>query len=138
MAVMYKVAQFHDPKFCSNVQDYEQYALLYSKTVAEDVFSDDDTNVDQYVRLQYGGKVIFRKCAAWRTVKSSEITLGNRTIRELGLQKAHLGVESVQIQKSNWFSYQFNNSDISLKLTFIIGLLGFVCSILSFFLSLLG
>ena len=135
---MYKTVRYHDSMFCSNVRDYEQYALLYSKTVAEDVFSDDDTNIDQYVRIQYGGKVVFRKCAAWRTVKSGEVALGSRTIRELGLQKAQLGVESVSIQKSNWFMYQFNNSDISLKLTFIIGLLGFVCSILSFFLSLLG
>ena len=138
MNVMYKTVRYHDSIFCSNVSDYEQYALLYSKSIAEGVFSDDDTNIDQYVRIQYGGKVVFRKCAAWRTVKSGEVALGSRTIRELGLQKAQLGVESVSIQKSNWFMYQLNNSDVSQKLTFIMALLGFMSSILSLLISTLG
>lgn len=132
---MYKTVRLHDSTFCSNVNDFEQYALLYSKTIAEDVFSDDDTNIEQYVKIQYGSKIVFRKCAAWRTVKSGEVTLGCRTIRELGLRRAQLGEEQIRIQKSNWFMYQFNNSDLSQKLTFLMALLGFVSSIVSLLIS---
>ena len=128
---MQKVVRFHDAQICQNNQDYEQYAFLYSKSIAEEVFCNEELSIDAYVKISYGALTIYRKCAAWRTVKSGEISLGNRSIRELGLKNAQLGKVHVTVKKSNWFAYQLHNSDISLKVSFIVLLIGLFCSVFS-------
>lgn len=128
---MKKIVRFHDSIICQNFQDYEQYAFFYSKSLAEEVYHDEDIPIGSYVSIKYGSKVIYRKCAAWRTIGSEELSLGNRSIKELGLSRAQLGVEKVQVNKSNWFAYNFYNSDTSLKMLFYMAILGFFCSVFS-------
>ena len=128
---MQKVVRFHDSQICQNNQDYEQCAFLYSKSIAEEVFCNDELSIDAYVKIINGSHAIYRKCAAWRTVKADEVSLGNRSIRELGLKNAQLGKVHVTVKKSNWFAYQLHNSDISLKVSFIVLLIGLFCSVFS-------
>lgn len=129
---MEKTVIIHDAQVYANVPDYEQYAYVYSKTLSSEVFADVDMAIDQYVMIGYQGKKIYRKCAARCGVKSDEISLGNRSIRELGLKRTELnGVAKVQMSRCNWFQYQFNNSDSSLKASFVIVLIGLMCSIFS-------
>ena len=128
---MQKVVRLHDNLIVQKIQDYEQYAFLYSKSVAEDIFCEDDQHIENYVKIQYGSNKVYRKCAAFRTVKANEISLGNRTIRELGLQKEQLGIQKLEVKKMNWFAYQLHNSDLSQRVAFIIVLVGLLCSIFS-------
>lgn len=126
-----KTVRFHDSFICQNVPDYEQYAYMYSKSVAEAIFQNDDFALDQYVKIQSNTKTIYRKCAAWRTIKKNEISLGNRSIRELGFKSEDLGYSKVEVTKSNWLSYQIHNSDRSQKAAFLLALIGFICAVLS-------
>lgn len=128
---MKKVVKFHDPLIVQKVQDYEQYAFLYSKSVAEEIFCDEEPYLDKYVRIQYGSRKIYRKCAAFRTVNSNEISLGSRSIKEIGLKSRQLGVEEVEVKKTTWLAYQLYNSDLSQRIAFIIVLIGLFCSIFS-------
>ena len=128
---MKKTVRFHDSLICQSVQDYEQCSYLYSKSVAEEIFEEEDTTIDYYVKIKNGSKTIYRKCAAWRTVKSHEISLGNRSIRELGLTKKDLGKKEVEVKKSNWLAYQIHNSDRSKKIAFFIVLIGLFCTVFS-------
>lgn len=129
--VVMKVVRFHDSQVCQTVQDYEQYAYVYSKTISEEIYHDDDVSIDQYVKITRCSKTIYRKCAARKGVKSNEISLGNRSIKELGLKRKDLGVEKVCISKSNWFLYHFYNSDVSFRMLFIIALIGLISSLAS-------
>lgn len=128
---MGKIVKFHDRQILLANPDYEQFAYLYSKSISDEVFADEDQHIDKYVVIQYRKKKIYRKCAAYRTVLSNEISLGNRSIRELGLKSKDLGTKEVEVRKSNWFTYQFNNSDISQRMAFIIALVGLACAIFS-------
>lgn len=128
---MKKVVKFHDSQIIRANQDYEQFACLYSKSISNEIFCDDDQHLDKYVKIQYGSNKIYRKCAAFRTVSAKEISLGNRSIRELGLKGNDLGIKRVEVRKSNWFAYQLYNSDMSQRIAFIIALAGLVCAFFS-------
>ena len=42
----------HNAQIYQNIQDYEQYAYVYSKVLSELVFDDDeDLSIDQYVKI---------------------------------------------------------------------------------------
>ena len=123
----------HRKEIYENVPDYEQYAYLYSKTFSSEVFDEDDLCIDQYVMIEYGNRRIYRKCAAKSGICSGEISLGNRSIRELGIDNKiyQTGKIKVKMSKSNWFMYQMFNGDKSLKMVFIIGIFSLLCTIFS-------
>ena len=129
--------KFHDQEILDKTQEYEQQVYVYSKTMATQIFEPDDLSIDQYIRIKYGKKKIYRKCSGYRSVKSGEITLGNRSLRELGFKIVDEH-SKVQIAKSNWLCYQYFNSDKSLRATCILAALGFICSIASLIISILG
>ncbi len=128
--------KFHHPEILDKTQEYEQLVYVYSKTIATQVFEPDDLSIDQYIRIKSSKNTIYRKCSAYRSVKSGEITLGNRSLRELGFNKRNeLDGATVEITKSNWLCYQYFNSDRSLRATFILAALGLICSIASLIFS---
>lgn len=128
----------HNAQIYQNIQDYEQYAYVYSKVLSERVFDDDDDlSIDQYVKITNvdTGKAIYRKCAAKNGIKKEEISLGNRSLRELGIKIP--SPHSVIVRKSNWFSYMWHNSDASFRFTFYFTLLALACSIISLLVDLI-
>ncbi len=120
-----------DTDFVSGNQAYEQYALIYSKGMAElfgEDYSKEEMNLDRFVKIVNGEKVVYRKCSARRGVRSDEVALGSRTRKELGCD---IG-SNVNVSKASWAQYYWHNSDTYIKFMFILAILGAICSIVSF------
>ena len=123
----------HKKEIYDSVPDYEQYAYLYSKTLSSEVFDKDEMSIDQYVKIEYKGKKIYRKCAAKAGLRSDEVSLGNRSIKELGIENKinKAGDVGVCVTKSNWFMYQMFNGDKSLKMAFVFTIFSLICTVFS-------
>lgn len=135
-----------DGDFVESNKDYEQFALLYSKTFA-DVHNDkedesstyynlfDDT-FSKYVRILSEKKSIIRKCSARNGIKSNEVALGHRTIKELGLSDSNKNL--VAVEPSNFIAYYLKNSDKYIKFTAWSGLVALVLTFVSFVITILS
>lgn len=116
----------HDIKVCEKYPDYEQYACFNSYQLSDE-FLKEKISLDQYVVIETHGKKIFRKCIARAGVCHNEVSLGARTRRELCVKVG----DDVNISHTTWLKYRLHNSDTSVKLAFVLALLGVLCSIFS-------
>lgn len=128
-----------DPFFVSGNPEYEQYALVYSKQMAE-LFKEDESkeemNLDRFVKIiscDDKKRKVYRKCSARKGTSSNEVAIGSRTQKELGCKKGSM----VEICKASWTQYYWHNSDSSIKFAFILAVIGAVCGIASFLLEIL-
>lgn len=136
-----------DGDFVKGNKDFEQFALLYSKTLA-DVHNDDkeegvlplvnlfDDTFSKYVRISFEKKSIIRKCSARNGIKSNEVALGHRTIKELGVR--NINKDPVNVEPSNFIAYYLKNSDKYVKLTAWSGLVAFVLTVVSSVITILS
>ncbi|MGM9735074.1 MAG: hypothetical protein ACI3ZL_01550, partial [Candidatus Cryptobacteroides sp.] len=127
----------HPKDFCANCLDYETYALVYSKSIADIngeqlKQTDDRDKLNGYVRISAGRKKIYRKCRAYCGIKGDEISLGYRSRAELG------GNNNVTVAPTGWFSYHWMNSEPGLKHSFRITVVALALTALSSLLSIIS
>ncbi len=127
-----------DKAFVTGNQDYEQYALFYSKEMAK-LFHDDDSeedlNIGRFVKIvscDNRRRRVYRKCSARNGIHSGEVAIGFRTQNELGCP------QKVDVYKTTWFQYYWHNSDTYIQFIFAITVLGAICSIASFIMMLVN
>ena len=90
--------------------------------------------IDRYVKICYKGKTVYRKCSAKNGIKSTEIGLGDRTQKELGIDISTSA--QVCVKASSFICYYLCNSDKHIKHTAMAGLIGIIFTILSCIISL--
>lgn len=116
----------HDHNVCETYSDYEQYACFNSHKLADE-FLNEAVSIDQYVEVEYNGKKIYRKCVARNGVNRDEVSLGARTRKILGVKTN----DNVKISDSTWLKYQMHNCDASIKVAFVIAIVGLLCTVIS-------
>ena len=129
-----------DVDFVKMNPDFEQFAHVYSKEMAE-LFkvdsSADDLPLNRFVKIVNKDKTrtVYRKCIARHGVCYDQIALGYRTQQELRVYNASSDLDKeVDVYNSNWFQYYLHNSDIYVRLMFVVA----ITSIASFACSLVG
>lgn len=138
---------YQDKDFVGTNKDFEQFALLYSKTFAgvnngekeekTSVFANlYDDSFSKYVRISFDKRSIIRKCSARNGIKSNQVALGNRTIKELGI--SDVANNRVIIEPANFIVYYLENSDKYVKFTAWSGLVAFVLTLVSSIITILS
>lgn len=107
--------RIEDADFIANHSDYEQYALVYSKTLAKlskgendnpdskEDKGDDYDDLGRYIKIASNNKTIYRKCQARNGIKKGEIALAGRTLKELSLNPSE---GSVSVTPSSFITYK--------------------------------
>lgn len=129
-----------DYKSIENIDDPERFIFMYSRhfeDVADcpmtDVYSNNKTDlIEGFMKItNESGKPIYRRFRGINK-KSEFAYLGYRSMCELGLKNG----DKISVEPTTWFKYLTHNSDSYIKYTVIFAVLGVICSVLSFFLSL--
>lgn len=134
-----------DKEFVKLHNNYERYALVYSKSFAK-IYDDksleyhrDDNNVlEGFVKIKHNGRTVYRKCCAHFGINGGEVAIGYRTMRELGLpEKNNAKDNNVQISATNWFCYLWKHMDSIIRWPFRIALISLLLSIIGIILNLI-
>ena len=134
--------------FVDQTLEYEDYVLVYSKTIQKiygvDSNQEDSTKeleayyskiMDNYVCIENSeGKKIYRKCRGRNGVNSGEICIGYRSLKELGLNIGN----DVNVSPCSWFRYYGCNSSINERRQFWLLFVSLMLAVVSGVISLLS
>lgn len=123
-----------DSQFVQSNDDFDHYALTYSRTLSAIKEEDSSDDLVYYVKISSKGKSIFRKLRAYNGINSTELAISCRSMKELAVGDG----ETVDVEKCSMLSYYWNNSDCSKKWIFRITVMGFVLTVISSIISLLS
>ena len=136
-------------------ENYEQFALVYSRTLKQiedelktnpvpfkkDIVDDNHSSlgtIDRYVKICFNDKTVYRKCIAKAGYNSDEIGLSSRTRKELGLTINNGPYPLVCVQSASFIEFFLFNSDKHIKYTAWIGLFGFIFTFVSSVISIIS
>ena len=130
-----------DTEFVKNTREFEQYALCYSKAMAE-LFQEKAASPESPIQLDLERfvvlvnsktkKRVYRRSSSRNGVKSNQIAIGYRTQKELGVKSG----EKVAVGRASWIQYYWYNSVIYEKTMFFFAVISLLCGILSLIIQL--
>ena len=119
--------------------DCEKLAFFYSKEfeeINEGENMKETTDPDKlygYLKIiSQFGKVIYRRYRSIAGIKQGEVHLTYRSYCELASEPG----DKVWVEKSNWFSFYWYNSDAGVRWPFKIAFIGIILAIISFLITL--
>lgn len=132
--IILKISGQIDSDFANDHLDYDQYALVYSKTLSPFLLS--NGIIDKYVKITTKGKTVYRIIQARNGIPAGEIRVGYITKKALGLDKED--VVDATVAPASFIAYYLHNSNSHIKVSAWIALIGFVLAVLSTFISILS
>lgn len=126
--------------------EMEKYAVMHTSEFTN-VFGSpmkattSSSGIEGYLSItnKAAGKTIYRKYCGWKTIDTSTVGLGYRSLCELGITEEELKNTPpvVDVKKECWFTYYWKNSDSGIRAPFRIGVWSLIVGAIAFCLQVL-
>ena len=124
-----------DKEFVTLHNEYERYALVYSKSFAKiydnnkslKELSNNNSALEGFVKIKYNGETVYRKCCAHFGINGGEIAIGYRTMCKLGITEED---KEVEVVSTNWFCYLWKHVDSIIRCPFRIAVISLLISVI--------